>query len=76
MKLTKEEFCDLFEIACQGQLASAFYRTQTEPNQEQWDMLTGRREINIRAIAEVSFATCLQFNLNMSAIPSGDAKEN
>lgn len=72
MKLSKEDFCKLFEIGCRGQLASAFYHTQTAPTPEQWDMLNGKREISMRDMGEISFATALEFSLNMSAIPADD----
>jgi hypothetical protein len=76
MKLSKDDFGALFEIACRGQLASAFYHTQTTPNQEQWDMLTGKREITMRDMGEISFSTTLECSLNLSAIPRDETTKD
>jgi hypothetical protein len=69
MKLSRDDFGELFEIACRGQLASAFYHTQVTPTLDQWQMLRGHREITMRDMGEISFATTLECSLNLSAIP-------
>ena len=75
MNLDRQSFAELFEIACRGTLASAFYHTQTEPDEIQWEMLKGDREITMRDMGEISFATCVEFNMNLSAIPADEKSQ-
>ena len=72
MKLSREDFVQLFEISCLGSLASAFYHTQTEPTTEQWQMIRGEREITMRDMGGISFSTCLEFNVNMTPVRDVD----
>lgn len=64
MSLTKKEAVELFEIRCRGALAAAFDHAEKSPTSEQWQMLRGTREITLRDMGEISFATVTAFNLS------------
>ena len=63
--MNKDTLAELFEIHCQGALAAAFQHAGITPIKKQWDMLRGEREITVRDIGEISFATGLNFSMTL-----------
>jgi hypothetical protein len=62
--MSKDDAVELFELRCRGALAAAFSHANIQPTEEQWQMLRGDKEITMRDMGEISFMTCLNFQLS------------
>lgn len=63
--MDRDTAAELFEIRCRGILAAAFQYADKSPDDRQWEMLRGEREITMRDMGEISFKTCMFFDLSM-----------
>lgn len=63
--MDKDTAVELFEIRCLGALAAAFQHAEKTPDENQWAMLRGEREVTMRDMGEISFATCMNFALSV-----------
>jgi hypothetical protein len=66
---------DLFEISVRGSLAYAFYLSHKHPTKQQWEMLQGKRDITLRDIGEVSYATGISMDLEFVDAKNGSNAE-
>lgn len=75
MKLTREEFSDLFELTVAGTMAQAFTHAQIVPTKIQWEQLKGIREFTMRDIGEIGFVTGTQLNIHLQAMAQDEEIE-
>jgi hypothetical protein len=72
--LNAEQASELFEIRCRGAMAEAFHSSGVEPTSEQWKILRGERELTLRDIAEIGFATDVKFAFSFHDIEDEKTK--
>ena len=56
---------ELFEITVRGALAGAFAQTGVEPDEDQWEMLRGEREITMRDLGNIAHDLDLDLHLDL-----------
>lgn len=63
--LTKDEYCDLFEIQTRGVMAAAFVYSGKSPD-EYWACLRGDEELTMRKIAQIGHITGYNMIMQLS----------
>lgn len=53
--MNKDDHADLFSLSVRGELARMFLHRAVEPTPEEWQMLSGTREITVRDIGNMAF---------------------
>ena len=69
-KISKDDFAELFLLQVRGAMASAFVFSGVQPGREQWDMLRGLTDPNMRDLGAIGYQTGYNMNLQLSDVPT------